>query len=115
MGKKKKELEETQDMSMTFIAEVGQKSAVAEDKLDDVSGTIDIKEGRHPVIEKMLSSGNFVPNDTYMNKGSDRLRNNYRTKYGRKIYIYEASSINNPNGTSRKFCTSKWGENKHSR
>lgn len=39
----------------------------------DNSGEIDIKEGRHPVIEKMISAGSFVPNDTYMNKGSDRL------------------------------------------
>lgn len=45
----------------------------------DESGEIDIKEGRHPVIEKMLSSGSFVPNDTYMTKDEDRLRNNYRT------------------------------------
>ena len=66
----------------------------------DNSGEINIEEGRHPVIEKMLSSGNFVPNDTYMNKGSDRLRNNYRTKYGRKIYIHETGRINNSNGTN---------------
>ncbi len=45
----------------------------------DNSGEIDIKNGRHPVIEKMLSSGSFVPNDTYMNKESDRLRNYHRT------------------------------------
>lgn len=43
MGKRKKTLEETQDMSMTFIAEVGQKSAVAEDNLSDISGTVDVK------------------------------------------------------------------------
>ena len=45
----------------------------------DNSGEIKIDEGRHPVIEKMMASGSFVPNDTYMNKGSDRLRNNYRS------------------------------------
>lgn len=39
----------------------------------DNSGEIDIKEGRHPVIEKMLPSGSFVQNDTYMGKESDRL------------------------------------------
>ncbi|MCI8273425.1 MAG: DNA mismatch repair protein MutS [Clostridia bacterium] len=36
-------------------------------------GVIDIKEGRHPVIEKMIGAGNFVPNDTYLNKDEDRL------------------------------------------
>ena len=39
----------------------------------DNSGDIDIKEGRHPVIEKMIDSGTFVANDTYLNKESDRL------------------------------------------
>ena len=36
-------------------------------------GIIKIKEGRHPVIEKMIGSGNFVPNDTYLDKEEDRL------------------------------------------
>ncbi len=39
----------------------------------DNSGEIDIKEGRHPVIEKMIDSGTFVSNDTYLNKEEDRL------------------------------------------
>ncbi|MBO5478821.1 MAG: DNA mismatch repair protein MutS [Clostridia bacterium] len=39
----------------------------------DSSGEIDIKGGRHPVIEKMLPSGSFVENDTYLNKEEDRL------------------------------------------
>ena len=39
----------------------------------DNSGVIDIKDGRHPVIEKMLPSGSFVSNDTYMNKQDNRL------------------------------------------
>ncbi len=37
------------------------------------SGVIDIREGRHPVIEKMLPSGEFVANDTYLDKGENRL------------------------------------------
>ena len=36
-------------------------------------GIINIKEGRHPVIEKMIGIGNFVPNDTYLNKEESRL------------------------------------------
>ncbi len=53
-------------------------ATVAEDlnyvkpEVDD-SGEIDIKGGRHPVIEKMLPSGSFVENDTYLNKEDDRL------------------------------------------
>ena len=39
----------------------------------DNSGTIDIKGGRHPVIEKMLGTGSFVENDTYLDKDENRL------------------------------------------
>ena len=39
----------------------------------DNSGIIDIKEGRHPVIEKMLGAGSFVENDTYLDKEKNRL------------------------------------------
>ena len=39
----------------------------------DNSGVIDIKDGRHPVIEKMLPSGSFVQNDTYLDESESRL------------------------------------------
>ncbi len=39
----------------------------------DTSGIIDIKAGRHPVIEKMLPAGSFVENDTYLDKEENRL------------------------------------------
>ena len=39
----------------------------------DNNGVIDIKDGRHPVIEKILPSGSFVQNDTYLDKGENRL------------------------------------------
>ena len=39
----------------------------------DKSGCIDIKNGRHPVIEKMLPFGSFVENDTYLDKAEERL------------------------------------------
>ena len=39
----------------------------------DNSGIIDIKDGRHPVIEKIIGGSEFVPNDTYLDKGETRL------------------------------------------
>ena len=39
----------------------------------DNSGVIDIQDGRHPVIEKILPSGSFVQNDTYLDKDQNRL------------------------------------------
>ena len=39
----------------------------------DNNGVIDIKAGRHPIIEKMLPTGSFIDNDTYLDKQNDRL------------------------------------------
>ena len=39
----------------------------------DNSGELDIKAGRHPVIEKILPAGAFISNDTYLNKEDNRL------------------------------------------
>ena len=36
-------------------------------------GVIDIKNGRHPVVEKMISNGMFIPNDTYLDNGKNRI------------------------------------------
>lgn len=33
----------------------------------------DVKDGRHPVIERKLKSGSFVPNDTFLNSNSDHI------------------------------------------
>lgn len=37
------------------------------------SGSINIVEGRHPVIEKMIPFGSFVENDTFLDKDDNRL------------------------------------------
>lgn len=36
-------------------------------------GYINIKEGRHPVVEKVIGKGDFVSNDTYLNRYENRL------------------------------------------
>ena len=39
----------------------------------DEEDEILIKDGRHPVIERMIDSGTFVENDTYLNRRDDRV------------------------------------------
>ena len=39
----------------------------------DYSDVIDIKDGRHPVVEQFVKDSYFVPNDTYLNTSTDRL------------------------------------------
>ena len=36
-------------------------------------GIIDIKDGRHPVVEKMITNDMFIPNDTYLDNGKNRI------------------------------------------
>jgi DNA mismatch repair protein MutS len=36
-------------------------------------GYINIKEGRHPVVEKVIGKGDFVSNDTYINRCENRM------------------------------------------
>ena len=39
----------------------------------DLSGTIEIYDGRHPVVERMLKGSLFVPNDTFMGEKENRV------------------------------------------
>ena len=39
----------------------------------DDSGVIEIHDGRHPVVERVLKDTLFVPNDTYMGEGESRV------------------------------------------
>ncbi len=36
-------------------------------------GVIDIKKGRHPVVERMLREGSFIANDVYLDSDKDRI------------------------------------------
>ena len=39
----------------------------------NTKGVIDIKDGRHPVVEKMIPNDMFIPNDTYLDNGKNRI------------------------------------------
>ena len=57
---------------LTSFAQVAEDMNYCMPEVTNV-GNIDIREGRHPVIEKMLPSGEFVANDTYLDKDDNRL------------------------------------------
>ncbi|MBR2328103.1 MAG: DNA mismatch repair protein MutS [Clostridia bacterium] len=58
------------DMLSSF-AECARKNGYVKPIVDN-SGIIDIKDGRHPVVEKMLTDSVFVPNDTYLDCDENR-------------------------------------------
>ena len=39
----------------------------------NVKGTIDIKNGRHPVVEKMITNDMFIANDTFLDNNKNRM------------------------------------------
>ncbi|MGE5615113.1 MAG: DNA mismatch repair protein MutS [Bacillota bacterium] len=54
------------------LAEVADRENYCKPEVNN-DGVIDIKAGRHPVVEKMLEQGAFVPNDTYIDMEDNRL------------------------------------------
>ena len=50
---------------LTSLADIAEKNNYVKPVIDDC-GIIDIKDGRHPVVEKCIASGEFVPNDTFL-------------------------------------------------
>ena len=57
---------------LTSFAEVADDMNYCKPNINK-EGIIDIKDGRHPVIEKILGSGEFISNDTYLDKELNRL------------------------------------------
>ncbi len=41
--------------------------------VSDKKGTIEIVKGRHPVVERMMKGGAFIPNDTLLDNREDRI------------------------------------------
>jgi len=54
------------------LAEVAVHNHYVRPSLDD-SNVIDIKQGRHPVVERSLPAGTFVPNDIYLSRDDTQL------------------------------------------
>ena len=71
----------------------------------DNSGVIDIKDGRHPVIEKILPTGSFVQNDTYLDKNENRRAIiTGPNMAGKSTYMRQVALITLM-AQIRKFCT----------
>ena len=58
--------------ALLSLARVARENAYVCPTLND-AGSLDIREGRHPVVEKTLGEGSFVPNDTVMNADDKRM------------------------------------------
>lgn len=54
------------------LALVAEQNNYCRPKINE-NGVIDIKNGRHPVVEKMISNDMFIYNDTYLDNGNNRI------------------------------------------
>lgn len=55
--------------SLSLVAE---RNNYVRPKINE-KGIIDIKNGRHPVVERMITNDMFIANDTYLDNGSNRI------------------------------------------
>ncbi|PJB50832.1 MAG: DNA mismatch repair protein MutS, partial [Chloroflexi bacterium CG_4_9_14_3_um_filter_45_9] len=55
---------------------------------------IDIKEGRHPVVERSIGKDNFIPNDTYLcNKDNELIILTGPNMAGKSTYLRQVALI----------------------
>lgn len=54
------------------LAVVAEQNNYCRPKINE-NGVIDIKNGRHPVVEKMITNDLFIDNDTYLDNNNDRI------------------------------------------
>ncbi len=54
------------------LALVAERNHYVRPKINE-KGIIDIKEGRHPVVEQMIPNDMFIPNDTYLDDRKNRI------------------------------------------
>ena len=54
------------------LSVVAQQNGYVRPKINE-KGIIDIKNGRHPVVEKMINNDMFVANDTYLDNSANRV------------------------------------------
>lgn len=57
---------------MASLALVAQRNNFVRPKLNE-KGVIDIKGGRHPVVEQMITNDMFIANDTYLDNNKNRI------------------------------------------
>ena len=87
--------------SLSFVAE---QNHYVRPALND-KGVIDIKEGRHPVVEQMIHNDMFIANDTHLD--------DHGSQYGRQVHLYAAGGANRPVDADWFFCACGKGGYRH--
>ncbi len=59
----------------------------------DTSDTLEIVEGRHPIIEKAIGAASFIPNDTLLNRNQQMMLITGPNMAGKSTYIRQVALI----------------------
>lgn len=77
LGKEVKRVQKTAKIiaeldALASLAYVAEKNHFVRPSINE-EGSIDIKDGRHPVVEKVLENDSFITNDTYLDNADNRV------------------------------------------
>ena len=90
----------------TFVslAVVADQNNYCRPKINE-NGVIDIKDGRHPVVEKMMNNDMFIANDTYLDNGNNRISIITGPNMAGKSTYMTSDGDHSADGTDRKLCS----------
>ena len=100
--------------TLASLALVAEQNNYVRPKINE-KGVIDIKDGRHPVVEKMIPNDMFISNDTYLNDEKRPDRNYNRTEHGRKVYLHAPDSPDCSDGSDWFFCSCRQSRHRSGR
>ena len=98
----------------TSLAFVAEKNDYVRPKMNS-RGIIDIKNGRHPVVEKMMQNDLFIANDTYLDNGNQPRFHHHRPEHGRKVHLHASDGPDCADGPGGKLCAGRFCEDRHLR
>ncbi len=61
-----------------------------------------VRQGRHPVVERTLQDGRFMPNDTYFDENERDPHPDWPER-GRRVHCHSAGGADHAHGTDRQF------------
>ena len=96
----------------TFVslAVVADQNNYCRPKINE-NGVIDIKDGRHPVVEKMMNNDMFIANDTYLDNGNNRISIITGPNMAGKSTASDGD--HSADGTDRKLCSGIFCKNRN--
>ena len=80
-------------MPLLLLRLTAERNQYVRPKINE-KGTIDIRDGRHPVVEKMIPSEMFIANDTYLDdKEKPDFRDHRPNMAGKSTYMRQTALI----------------------